>query len=168
LQRPRALAKALILVSDKHPAWTRHDLLKHLALVMPPQTRRMSPQAARELLLGLAAEALSGRTGQVVAATASTWTFGLSVCDVDQDHPAHIPCGPVRLGYEGQPQGTLILRRLLVAVRFRGAACRINGRGSRSHTGPRGCAIDAVPASRTTAGGGDGSAQLRLCVVDRA
>jgi hypothetical protein len=36
----RALAKALTLVSDRHPAWTRHDLLKHLAPVMPPQTRR--------------------------------------------------------------------------------------------------------------------------------
>jgi hypothetical protein len=69
----RALAKALILVSDKHPAWTRHDLLKHLALVMPPETRRMSPQAARELLLGLADEALSGRTGQVVCLEAPEW-----------------------------------------------------------------------------------------------
>jgi len=33
----RALAKALVLVSDQHPAWTRHDLLKQLALVMPPR-----------------------------------------------------------------------------------------------------------------------------------
>ncbi len=31
----RALAMALTLVSDKHPAWTRHDLLKQLALVLP-------------------------------------------------------------------------------------------------------------------------------------
>jgi conjugative relaxase-like TrwC/TraI family protein len=69
----RALAMALILVSDKHPAWTRHDLLKHLALVLPPQTRRMSPRAARELLLGLADEALSGRTGQVVCLEAPEW-----------------------------------------------------------------------------------------------
>jgi hypothetical protein len=35
----RALAKALVLVSAKHPAWTRHDLLKQLALVMPAETR---------------------------------------------------------------------------------------------------------------------------------
>ena len=62
----RALAKALVLVSAKHPAWTRHDLVKQLALVMPPETRQMSPQAAQELLLGLAEEALSGRTGEVV------------------------------------------------------------------------------------------------------
>ena len=40
----RALAKALTLVSDKHPAWTRHDLLKQLALVLPLQTRQMSPE----------------------------------------------------------------------------------------------------------------------------
>ena len=69
----RALAKALVLVSAKHPAWTRHDLLKQLALVMPPETRQMSPQAAQELLLGLADEALSGRTGEVVCLEAPEW-----------------------------------------------------------------------------------------------
>ena len=69
----RALAKALILVSDKHPAWTRHDLLKQLALVMPPETRCMDAVAAQELLLGLAEEALSGRTGDVVCLEAPEW-----------------------------------------------------------------------------------------------
>ena len=68
-----ALAKALVLVSEKHPAWTRHDLLKQLALVMPPETRHMSPEEARELLLGLADEALSGRTGEVVCLEAPEW-----------------------------------------------------------------------------------------------
>jgi conjugative relaxase-like TrwC/TraI family protein len=69
----RALAKALILVSDQHPAWTRHDLLKQLALVMPPETRQMSAQAAQELLAGLADEALSGRAGDVVCLEAPEW-----------------------------------------------------------------------------------------------
>ena len=69
----RALAKALILVSAQHPAWTRHDLVKQLALVMPPETRQMSPQAAHELLPGLAEEALAGRTGQVVCLDAPQW-----------------------------------------------------------------------------------------------
>ena len=69
----RALAKALTLVSDQHPAWTRHDLLKQLALVMPPEVRHMSPEEARELLLGLAEEALSGRTGDVVCLEAPEW-----------------------------------------------------------------------------------------------
>jgi AAA domain len=69
----RALAKALILISAKHPAWTRHDLVKQLALVMPADSRQMSPQAAQELLLGLAEEALSGRTGQVVSLEAPEW-----------------------------------------------------------------------------------------------
>jgi hypothetical protein len=69
----RALAKALVLVSDQHSAWTRHDLLKQLALVLPPETRRMSPEEARELLLGLAEEALSGRTGEVVCLEAPEW-----------------------------------------------------------------------------------------------
>jgi conjugative relaxase-like TrwC/TraI family protein len=50
----RALAKALVLVSAKHPAWTRHDLVRQLALVMPAETRQMNPEAAQALLLGLA------------------------------------------------------------------------------------------------------------------
>ncbi len=69
----RAVQKALALASDKQAAWTRHDLLKQLALVMPPQTRRMSAQAAQELLFGLADEALSGRTGDVVCLEAPEW-----------------------------------------------------------------------------------------------
>jgi hypothetical protein len=69
----RAVAKALILVSARQPAWTRHDLLKQLALVLPPETRRMSAQAARELLVGLAEEALSGRIGDVVCLEAPEW-----------------------------------------------------------------------------------------------
>ena len=69
----RALAKALVLVSDKHPAWTRHDLLKQLALVMPPETRRMDAHAAMELLHGLGEEALSGRAGDVVCLEAPQW-----------------------------------------------------------------------------------------------
>ena len=60
-RRPGRWQKALALVSEKQPAWTRHDLVKQLALVMPAESRRMSAQAARELLLGLAEEALSGR-----------------------------------------------------------------------------------------------------------
>jgi conjugative relaxase-like TrwC/TraI family protein len=69
----RALAKALTLVSDQHPAWTRHDLLKHLALVLPAETRQMSPEEAQELLLGLAEEALSGRSGKVECLEAPEW-----------------------------------------------------------------------------------------------
>jgi conjugative relaxase-like TrwC/TraI family protein len=67
----RALAKALTLVSSQHPAWTRHDLLKQLALVLPAETRQMSPEEAQELLLGLAEEALSGRSGEVVCLEAA-------------------------------------------------------------------------------------------------
>jgi hypothetical protein len=69
----RALAKALVLVSAQHPAWTRHDLLKQLALVLPPKTRQMDSQEAQELLIGLAEEALSGRSGEVVWLEAPQW-----------------------------------------------------------------------------------------------
>src|SRR4029077_5696708 len=69
----RALAKALTLVSAQHPAWTRHDLLKQLALALPPETTQMNPEEAQELLLGLAEEALSGRSGEVVCLEAPKW-----------------------------------------------------------------------------------------------
>ena len=69
----RALARALVLVSDQHPAWTRHDLLKQLALVLPAETRQMSPEEGQELLFGLAEEALSGRSGEVVCLEAPEW-----------------------------------------------------------------------------------------------
>ena len=69
----RAVQKALALVSEKQPAWTRHDLVRQLALVMPTESRRMSALAARELLLGLAEEALSGRGGDVVCLEAPEW-----------------------------------------------------------------------------------------------
>jgi hypothetical protein len=67
------LAKALVLVSGQHPAWTRHDLLKQLALVLPAETRQMSPEEAQELLFGLAEEALSGRGGEVMSLEAPEW-----------------------------------------------------------------------------------------------
>jgi AAA domain len=60
-------------VSEKNPAWTRHDLLKQLALVMPPETRYMDASAAQQLLVGLAEEALSGRSGDVVCLEAPEW-----------------------------------------------------------------------------------------------
>ena len=72
-EQARTLAKALVLVSEKNPAWTRHDLLKQLALVMPPQTRHMDAAAAQQLLVGLAEEALSGRAGDAVCLEAPQW-----------------------------------------------------------------------------------------------
>ena len=72
-EQARAVQKALALVAARQSTWTRHDLLKQLALVMPAQTRHMSPPAAQELLLGLADEALSGRIEDVVSLEAPQW-----------------------------------------------------------------------------------------------
>jgi hypothetical protein len=63
----------LVLISDKHPTWTRHDSLKQLALVMPPETRHMDRAAAQQLLLGQAEEALSGRAADVMCLEAPEW-----------------------------------------------------------------------------------------------
>jgi hypothetical protein len=69
----RAVRKALALVSEKKSAWTRHELVKRLALVMPAQSRQMTPDAAQTLLLGLADEALSGDIKEVVLLDAPEW-----------------------------------------------------------------------------------------------
>ena len=69
----RAVRKALALVSEKKSTWTRHELLKRLALVMPAQSRQMTPGAAQTLLLGLAEEALSGDIEEVVSLEAPEW-----------------------------------------------------------------------------------------------
>jgi conjugative relaxase-like TrwC/TraI family protein len=57
----RAVQKALALVSEKQPAWTRHDLVKQLALVMPGRV------PADEHAGGAGAAAGSGRGGLVRA-----------------------------------------------------------------------------------------------------
>jgi hypothetical protein len=69
----RVVRKALALVSQKKSTWTRHELIKQLALVMPAQTRQMAPAAARTLLLDLADKALSGGIEPVVSLEAPQW-----------------------------------------------------------------------------------------------
>jgi AAA domain/TrwC relaxase len=71
--RVRVVRKALALVSEKKPAWTRHELIRQLALVMPAQTRQLPPAAAQTLLLGLADEALAGSIEQVASLEAPEW-----------------------------------------------------------------------------------------------
>ena len=68
-----AVQKALALVSEKKSTWTRHELLKQLALVMPTQTRQMTPGDTQTLLLGLADEALSGDIEEVISLEAPEW-----------------------------------------------------------------------------------------------
>ncbi len=69
----RAAQKALCLVSEKRPTWTRHHLLKQLALVMPAETRNLAPASAEALLEKMADEALSGRIEPVVCVSAPEW-----------------------------------------------------------------------------------------------
>ena len=69
----RVVRKALALVSQKKPTWTRHELIKQLALVMPAQTRKLPPGTAQTLLLDLADKALSGKIEPVVSLEAPQW-----------------------------------------------------------------------------------------------
>jgi hypothetical protein len=69
----RAVQRALALVQATKSTWTRSDLLKQLALVMPPQTRAMPPEAAVALLHELADLALSGSVEDVVCLEAPQW-----------------------------------------------------------------------------------------------
>ena len=161
----RALAKALVLVSDKHPAWTRHDLLKQLALVLPAETRQMSPEEAQELLFGLAEEALSGRSGEVVCLEAPEWPplpaslrrelDGRSVysrpgvaryattaqLSMEEQLVAHAQT-------QGAPRvpGELAARRLGADLALLDAELRGNAREAREQGAPRGLRLDQAAA----------------------
>ncbi|MGH2873510.1 MAG: MobF family relaxase, partial [Solirubrobacteraceae bacterium] len=69
----RVVRKALALVSQNKVTWTRHELIKQLALVMPTKTRQLAPRAAQALLHHLANEALSGDIQLVVSLDAPEW-----------------------------------------------------------------------------------------------
>ncbi len=68
-----AAQKALCLVSEKRPTWTRHHLLKQLALVLPAETRNLAPGSAETLLEELVDEAVSGMIEPVVCVSAPAW-----------------------------------------------------------------------------------------------
>jgi hypothetical protein len=161
----RALAKALALVSDQHPAWTRHDLLKQLALVLPAETRRMSPEEAQALLLGLAEEALSGRSGEVVCLEAPEWPPLPAALRRNLDgRSVYSRPGVVRyataaqltleerLVAHAQTQGAPRLPRELAARRLGAdpalleAALRGRGREAREQSAPRGLRMDQAAA----------------------
>ena len=161
----RALAKALVLVSDQHPAWTRHDLLKQLALVLPRETGQMNPEEAQELLFGLAEEALSGRTGEVACLEAPEWPplpaslrrelDGRSVYSrpgVARYATAAQLNLEERLAAHAQTQGAPRLPRELVAWRLGAdsalldAQLRGRAREAREQSAPRGLRLDQAAA----------------------
>ena len=162
----RALAKALVLVSGQHPAWTRHDLLKQLALVLPAETRQMSPEEAQELLLGLAEEALSGRSGEVVCLEAPEWPplpaslrrelDGRSIYTrpgVARYATAAQLSMEERLVAHAQTQGAPRLPRELAARRLGAdpalldAELRGRAHDAREHSAPRGLRLDQAAAA---------------------
>ena len=65
--------RALARVQAARSTWTRADLLKHLALVIPAQTRSMPPEGAVGLLHELADETLAGTVEPVVCLEAPQW-----------------------------------------------------------------------------------------------
>jgi AAA domain/TrwC relaxase len=162
----RALAKALVLVSGKHPAWTRHDLLKQLALVLPAETRRMSPEEAQELLLGLAEEALSGRTGEVLCLEAPEWPpLPASLRRELDGRSVYARPGAARYATaaqlsleerlvtyaqaQGAPRmtGELAARRLGADLAQLRAALADRAHGPREHHAPRGLRLDQAAAA---------------------
>jgi hypothetical protein len=162
----RALAKALVLVSDRHPAWTRHDLLKQLALVLPPETRRMRPEEAQELLIGLAEEALSGRSCEVVCLEAPDWPplpaslrhklDGRSICarpGVARYATTVQLTLEERLVAHAQTQsaphlpGELAARRLGADLAQLRAALAHHANDAREHAAPRGLRLDQAAAA---------------------
>ncbi len=162
----RALAKALVLVSAKPPAWTRHDLVRQLALVMPAETRQMRPQTARELLLGLAEEALSGRTGEVVCLEGPQWPpLPAPLCRQLDGRSVYTRPGVARYATtaqltmeeqlvadaqtQGAPRlpGEVAARRLGADPALLEAALRGRAPGGREQPAPRGLRLDQAAAS---------------------
>jgi hypothetical protein len=162
----RALAKALTLVSAQHPAWTRHDLLKQLALVLPPETRQMNPGEAQELLLGLAEEALSGRSGEVVCLEAPEWPpLPASLRRTLDGRSIYIRPGVARYATAAQlsmeerlvahaqtqaaphVRGELAARRLGADLAQLRAALADHAHDPREHRAPRGLRLDQAAAA---------------------
>jgi hypothetical protein len=162
----RALAKALTLVSGQHPAWTRHDLLKQLALTLPAETRRMSPEEAHELLLGLAEEALADRDGQVVCLEAPEWPpLPASLRRELDGHSIYARPGVARYATAAQlsmeerlvahaqtqaaPRvpGELAARRLGADLAQLRAALVGRASAARGHAAPRGLRLDQAAAA---------------------
>jgi hypothetical protein len=69
----RAVQRALAQVQEAKATWTRADLLKQLALVLPAETRSLPPEAAVALLQELADTALAGKVEPVVCLEAPQW-----------------------------------------------------------------------------------------------
>ena len=69
----RTVQRALAEVQAAKSTWTRADLLKHLALVLPAWSRSMAPDAAVGMLHELADEALAGAVEEVVCLEAPQW-----------------------------------------------------------------------------------------------
>ena len=62
----QASQDALDVVQRSKAAWTRAELLKAIAVVMPPESRQMNPAAAVRLLERMADDILASRHGDVV------------------------------------------------------------------------------------------------------
>jgi hypothetical protein len=161
----QVVRKALALVSEKKPAWTRHELIKQLALVMPVQTRQMTTSAAHALLLSLADEALSGDIEQVVSLEAPEWPplpdslrrqlDGRSVYTRPGTERYATACqlsAEERLIAQAQTQGAPHLPPELAAQRLGADAARLEAQlrdhahHTRDHITPRGLRLDQAAA----------------------
>jgi hypothetical protein len=69
----RATQRALVLVQEQQSTWTRSDLMKQLALVLPVETRSLAPAEAVALLDKLADDAIAGRVEPVRNLEAPEW-----------------------------------------------------------------------------------------------
>jgi hypothetical protein len=69
----RTITLALARVQQKQSTWTRADLMREIAAVLPDEARSMEPAAAVELVNSLTDRALAGETEQVICLEAPEW-----------------------------------------------------------------------------------------------
>jgi hypothetical protein len=69
----RAVQHALYEISRQKSTWTRFDLIKRIGHALPAEARRLTPDAAHQLVLELAERALSGEIEDVACLDAPEW-----------------------------------------------------------------------------------------------
>ena len=114
----RAARQALAQVQAAKSTWTRDDLLKYLALSVPPEARAAEPEA---LLEGLAERALAGEFEVVVPMTAPQWPV-LPADLVREEDGSSVYTRPGTARYATRVQLSME-EYLLQAARRQGAPC---------------------------------------------
>jgi hypothetical protein len=115
-QLAQAARGALARVQAAKATWTRAELVKHLGLAMPPESRSMDPDALVDLLGQVADRALAGEFEPVVPLFSESWVPTLP-CDIRELDGRSIYTRPGSARYATRAQLSMEERTLAYAQR---------------------------------------------------